>query len=94
MYLPIYCLIVVYLFLYTYLYLIKFLLFNFLHYGALLGIFSGRINELGTSKSGRWSCHRGGHINGVTLFGNELTFCRAVKKWPYYRDGRITQVVV
>ena len=41
-----------------------------------------------------WSCHRGGHINGVTLLENVLTFCRAVKKWPHYRGGRITQVVV
>ena len=53
-----------------------------MHYGALLGIFSGRVNELGTSKSGRWSYYRGVRINGVTLLGNALTFCRAVKKWP------------
>ena len=37
---PIYRLIVVYLFLYTYLYSMKLLLSIFMHYGALLGIFS------------------------------------------------------
>ena len=39
-----------------------------------LSKFIGRIKELGTSKSCRWSYYRGGRINLVTLLGNALDF--------------------